>query len=45
MLIGKGAEMAYKILIIDDDTELLKMLKSFLEIKKLICRKPFLFMF
>lgn len=31
---GKGAEMAYKILIIDDDTELLKMLKKFLEIKK-----------
>ena len=26
--------MAYKILIIDDDTELLKMLKKFLEIKK-----------
>jgi len=31
---GKGAEMAYKILMIDDDTELLKMLKKFLEIKK-----------
>ena len=26
--------MAYKILIIDDDTELLKMLKKYLEIKK-----------
>lgn len=26
--------MAYKILMIDDDTELLKMLKKFLEIKK-----------
>ena len=26
--------MAYKILIIDDDTELLKMLKKFLEFKK-----------
>lgn len=34
MLIGKGTEMAYKILIIDDDTELLKMLKKYLEIKK-----------
>lgn len=34
MLIGKGTEMAYKILIIDDDIELLKMLKKYLEIKK-----------
>ncbi len=31
---GKGVKMAYKILIIDDDTELLKMLKTHFEIKK-----------
>lgn len=38
MLVGKGmlrrAEMAYKILMIDDDAELLKMLKRYFEIKK-----------
>lgn len=31
---GNGAEMAYKILMIDDDTELLKMLRQYFEMKK-----------
>lgn len=31
---NKGGKMAYKILIIDDDTELLKMLKKYFELKK-----------